>query len=106
MPSPTAHTNATDPVIVTSGLRTASRSTLDLVLVAVHSDGTQEIIPGDQYHVVRSDDMHVWDVVALAAGYVGDDGTWCEAERMVRSYWTVTDAHGTESHYATPLEHR
>lgn len=102
----TTHRHAYGPVVVTDELRTASLATSDLVAVAIHADGDQEVLPVDQIGVVSGDDMHVWHIVAVSYGYVYDDGTWCEHDRTVRGYWTVTDAHGADSHYATRLEHR
>lgn len=102
----TTHQHADDPVIVTDELRAASLATSDVVAVAIHADGDQEILPVNRITVVTGNDMHVWHVVAVSYGYVYDDGTWCEVDRLVRGYRTVVDEHGAESHYATRLERR
>ena len=102
----TTHVHADDPIVVTPAIRDANRHTADVVAVAVHNDGDQEVLPFEQVAAVSSADMHVWHIVAVAYGYLDDDGTWTETDRAVRRYWTVTDTHGSESHYATRLEHQ
>ena len=102
----TTHVHADDPIVVTGAIRDANRYTNDVVSVAVHNDGEQEVLPFERVLAVSGADMHVWHIVAVAYGYLDDDGTWTETARAVRRYWTVTDTHAHESHYATRLEHQ
>lgn len=100
----TTNPHTDDEIVVSDEVVEADRiATPDVVAVAILSDGTQQVLDAQALGSVRSDDMHVWGTVAVSLGYVYEDGTWEESERLVRHYWTETDAVGNEAQYATGL---
>lgn len=99
----TTHPTATTEIVVTDEIRTASDNTDDVIAVAIISDGTVEVVDQSRLELIRSEESIYWGYVAVAYGYVDDDGEWSETDRHVRRYWDTIDAHGRVDHHATRI---
>ncbi len=101
----TLNAHATDFIVVTDEIRSASDAAGDQVItVGITCDGTQDLLDQSVASTVTDADSAWWGTVALVEGYVDEDGDWVDTVRRARQYWTVVTETGAEARHAGRID--